>query len=108
MAKPLALRPIADLIVVLYAKKMALEGNARRRCATRPSPKFKMLALKGKPFVQRARNLLQAAKILVVSAALARQRGMHRVMEIIAPHRIQGVATLRERSHERRIIRIAL
>src|SRR5262245_28390132 len=103
--EPLALRPVTDLVVVLQADHMDGSRQPLGGRATRPaSPEIERLALEDESFVQGLHDLLGMAEVLIVASALASEKGVDGVVEVVTPQRIQTVAALRCRANDLRLI----
>src|SRR5438105_2850098 len=95
--------------MVLDADHMRGRRHLPAAAAARTSlPEAEWLALKYKALVERARNLLRVAKILVVTFSLAGEKRMDGVVEIITPHGIQPVSAGLLRAHQLFVVLIAL
>ncbi len=107
-AQALALRTIADLIVILRAYHELMRGNAPRRSPMPPRAMRRILPLIHVALAQRGRHVLEAPEIRVVAVALAGEESVYGVMKIVGPVRVQSVAAPRRRAHQPRIVEIAL
>ena len=67
-------------------------------------PELKRLSLIDKALLKRARNLLRAAEILVVTFALTGKKRVDGMMEIVTPHGVKSVATAMFRKHQLLVI----
>src|SRR5690349_1230623 len=91
MLKPLAQRPVADLIVILDAVHKARQRQIVGRRAARP-PKMTGGLANIKPALPQRRRQIRgaAAVILVVALALVGQRNPQLVMKIVGPDRVEA------------------
>src|SRR5947209_7114054 len=108
-SKPLTLRPVSHLVMILDADHMRRCRHSPGTAPTRtPIPEAKWLTLKNKAFIQRAYNLLRLAEILVIAFALAGKESVNRMMKIIAPYCVQAVSIIGARSRHARVVLISL
>jgi hypothetical protein len=85
--EPLASRPVSDLVVVLGTDHEAIARDVARRRTVAPIAEARALAVVDEGGFEGLGERLQAAEVLVVAAALARELGVERVVEVVAPDR---------------------
>ena len=106
-AQALALRAVADLIVILRAHHELLGRYAARRSAVAPLPILGILTLIHVALAQCGGDVLESVKVRVVPGRLAGEKAMQGVVEIILPMRLERVAAARRRMHQPRVVEIA-
>src|SRR4030095_7719226 len=83
-AEPLALRAVADLVMVLQGDDEPIARQVGARCAARSSPVLGGLTLEAEPLRDRARQVTVTGEVAVVARRLAGPRSGQSVMEVVA------------------------
>src|SRR5882762_1370241 len=99
---------IADLIVILRADYIVCTLERRRAISVASPPMARILTSVIPALLQRLRQMLNAAEILVVSRIFTGQQRMHGMMEIVAPLRWHAQSAFATRTQHARIVQIAL
>ena len=103
-AEPLALGPVADLIVVLQEDHEVVARQIAARRAARPTEIFGGLALIGKAFGDRAFQMLLGAEIDVIAHRLAGEPAVQRVVEVVRPHCVEAEAARARGQHQLAVV----
>src|SRR5690606_1171727 len=100
----LAAGAVADLVVVLEVAEERVAGHAGRRAAVRAAAERRVAAGIDPGAAQRRGDVGERAEVGVVAVALATEYGVQRVMEVVAPLRVEPVATALARPQQARIV----
>src|SRR6185295_10718925 len=104
----LALRPVADLVVVLQVAEEAVTGHTGRRAPVTTLPEARVLTGVDPGAGEGGGELSQAAEVGVVAGPLAGEDGVQRVVEVVAPLRVEAVAADGGLANDPRVVEVAL
>ena len=110
MLQPVAGRAIAHLIMVLDIANKVMCRKPVHWASVLPAPIHRVLAVVHKNVRQRLHQLLEGSKVVVVPHPVLfhMQQRKQRMMEVIAPLRIDAEPTRLTRPHNLRVVQIAL
>src|SRR4051812_28802249 len=109
MAAAVALGAVADLVVVLEIAEEARSRYVRsRRAPVGLPPELRVAAVVDVRLTEGGGDVGQRSEIGVVPLALAGERGVHGVVEVVAPLRVEAVAAVVACPYQARVVAVAL
>ncbi len=108
LAQALAEGTIADLVVILRADDELVRRDIERRTAVRALAVSRVLTVEHVALLERLREVAERSEIRVITAALAGEERVDRVVKIVHPMRVESVAAARGTVDEAGIVEIAL
>ena len=93
--QPLAERPVADLVVVLGVHDEVAAVEAHGRSAVASPAELRLAPVVDEALAERLGDVAERAEVDVVALALARDRGVHGVVQVVAPGRVEPEAARR-------------
>src|SRR5215471_925446 len=103
----LSFRSVADLVVVLQKDHELAGGQAMSTAAVVALSKRRIASVKHVWMLQCLCQIGEGAEILVIAGQLTGQNAVERMMEIIAPLRVDAVAAGFRCPHKSRIVQVA-
>src|SRR5439155_26591312 len=104
VADPLALRPVADLVVVLEVTDEAAPGEAGGSAAVAAPAAPRVAAVVHEGALEGGGDIVQAGEVGVVTALLAGESDVECVMEVVAPLRVDAVPAGLASPHQARVV----
>src|SRR5690606_29277885 len=89
---PLAVGPVADLVVVLRVPEEPVPREVTHRATVAALPEARMLPVVDEDAFETARDVGPAGEVGEEAVPFAGERRVQRVVEVVAPRRVQPVA----------------
>ena len=101
-------RSVCHLVVVLAIAGAPVSGKAGDRAPMAPAPAGRLLPVVHERVLQRLLQIGHGPEIGVVAVALTGEDRVDRVMEVVAPLRVDAVAAALARRDDTRVVQVAL